>query len=171
PTSAESGGTIPLSDTTSNIGGGAAGASSTAFYFSTNATLDAGDVQLASRSVPALDPGQTNTGAVMVTLPAGLAQGTYFIIARADAAGAVAEFQEGNNTRATSLLIGADLSVSSLNGPATAGAGLTISVSDTTRNQGGGSAAASTTSFYLSTDATLDGSDILIGSRPVPALA
>jgi subtilase family serine protease len=171
PTSAESGGTIPVSDTTSNIGGGTAGASSTAFYFSVNATVDAGDVELARRPVPALGPGEPNTGTVMVTLPSGLAQGTYYIIARADVTGAVAELQEGNNTRVTSLLIGADLSVSSLTAPATAGAGLTISVSDTTRNQGGGSAAASTTSFYLSTDATLDGSDALIGSRPVPALA
>ena len=98
PTSAESGATIPVSDTTSNIGGGTAGASSTAFYFSVNATVDAGDVELASRPVPALGPGETNTGTVMVTLPPGLAQGTYHIIARADATGAVAEFQEGNNT-------------------------------------------------------------------------
>jgi subtilase family serine protease len=171
PTAAESGGTISVSDTTSNIGGGSAGASSTAFYFSANATLDAGDPELASRPVPTLGPGETSTGTVMATLPLGLAQGTYYIIARADAAGAVAEFQEGNNTRVTSLLIGTDLTVSALTAPATAGAGQAISVSDTTRNQGGGSAPASTTSFYLSIDATLDGSDVLIGSRAVPALA
>ena len=55
--------------------------------------------------------------------------------------------------------------------PATAGAGSAISVSDTTRNQGGASAPASVTNLYLSTDGAVSASDVLLGSRAVPALS
>ena len=257
PTKAGAGAAINVSDTTRNQGAGAAGPSTTALHLSTDGTLDAGDTLLGSRIVPALAPGESSSGTTVVTIPAGTTPGTYWLIARADAAGAVAEtqesnntivalaqdrrrpdrgeprrarrpprpartiprerhhqqqrrrrpralprtafyfsanatvdagrrrarqprrfprwalgrrararsmvtlppglahgtttssrgptrrapwprFQEGNNTRSDLALIGADLSVSSLTAPATAGAGLTISVSDTTRNQGGG---------------------------------
>ena len=63
-----------------------------------------------------------------------------------------------------------DLTVSALTVPSTAGAGLTMTVTDTTRNQGTGPVAASTTSFYLSTNGTLDAGDTFVGSRDVPAL-
>ncbi len=49
--------------------------------------------------------------------------------------------------------------------------GSTITVTDTTRNVGGGLADASTTSFYLSTNPTLDAADLWLGGRAVPALA
>ena len=49
-------------------------------------------------------------------------------------------------------------------------AGSTISVSETTKNQGG-PAAASTTRYYLSTNSTYDAGDTALGSRTVPALA
>ena len=54
--------------------------------------------------------------------------------------------------------------------PATSGAGLTISVTDTTKNQGQGSAIATKTKFYLSANTTLDAADVLLGSRAVPTL-
>ncbi|HET7219571.1 MAG TPA: CARDB domain-containing protein [Vicinamibacterales bacterium] len=46
-----------------------------------------------------------------------------------------------------------------------------MTVTDTTRNQGSGAGSASTTSFYLSVNTTLDVSDTLLGTRDVPALA
>jgi serine protease len=64
-----------------------------------------------------------------------------------------------------------DLVISSLFAPTPVGAGASMSISDVTQNRLAGSAGASTTSFYLSTDCTLDGGDILLGSRAVPALA
>ena len=64
-----------------------------------------------------------------------------------------------------------DLTVSALTVPATSGAGSTINVTNTTKNGGGGTADASTTSYYLSTNTTLDVSDTLLGSRAVPVLA
>lgn len=81
----------------------------------------------------------------------------------------------GSPTSATITIVSddvaPDLIVSSLTAPGPAGAGTTIQVTDTTRNQGTGPAAASQTSFYLSKNFTLDTADPLIGQRSVPALA
>ncbi len=63
-----------------------------------------------------------------------------------------------------------DLTVSTLTVPSMAGAGLTMTVTDTTRNQGTGPVGASTTSYYLSANATLDAGDTFMGSRDVPGL-
>jgi subtilase family serine protease len=80
------------------------------------------------------------------------------------------ESQEGNNTRARYLVIGADLFVSSFTVPATANPGATMLVTDTVMNQGGDAAAASTIRFYWSANSTLDTGDVLLASRAIPAL-
>ena len=63
-----------------------------------------------------------------------------------------------------------DLLISSLTVPSSATAGSTISIAETTKNQGG-PAAASATRYYLSTNSTYDAADIFVGSRGVSALA
>ena len=65
-----------------------------------------------------------------------------------------------------------DLTVSALTAPASAAAGATISVTDTTKNLSGGPAfpGTSNTKIWLSTDGVLDGGDTLLGARPVPSL-
>jgi subtilase family serine protease len=68
------------------------------------------------------------------------------------------------------MQVGPDLVVSALSVPA-ARAGATVTVNDTTRNQGGGTAVASVTRFYFSTNAALDGADVPLGSRTVDPLA
>jgi len=125
-----------VSDTTRNQGQGAAGPSTTAFHLSTDGTLDAADMLIGVRIVPALAPGESSSGTTTVTIPAGTASGTYWIIARADAAGAVTESQESNNSLVRSLKIGSDLTVASLGAPTSAESGGTIPVSDTTSNIG-----------------------------------
>ena len=85
PANVGAGTPFAVTDTTKNQGGGPADASLTAFYLSTNAVLDALDVPLGSRSVPALGPGVSNTGSVTITIPAGTPGGTYYLLARADA--------------------------------------------------------------------------------------
>ena len=64
-----------------------------------------------------------------------------------------------------------DLVVSSLSAPTATSAGATISVGDITANVGSGGANTSTTSFFFSSDTTLDAADALVGSRSIPALA
>jgi subtilisin family serine protease len=87
-----------VTDTTRNQGGGPAGASTTRFYLSSNATLDGNDALLGSRSIPALAPGASSSASTTLTVPAGTAVGTYFLIARADATEVLQEGQEANNT-------------------------------------------------------------------------
>lgn len=162
---------IIINDTTKNQGAGQAAASTTNFYLSTNTTYGAGDVFLGSRSIGPLNPGATSAGQTPVTIPAGTAVGSYYILAVADGGVAVAETSEANNTLAALIKLSPDLLVSVLSSPASAAAGATITVADTTKNQGQGVAAETTTSFYLSANNTWDVGDTLLASRAVPILA
>ena len=56
------------------------------------------------------------------------------------------------------MKVGPDLIESSTVVPTVAGAGVALTVTDTVKNQGSGAAGASTTSFYLSTNVSFDGS-------------
>jgi len=162
---------IVVTDTTKNSGTGAAPASATGFYLSTNSSFDAADIFLGSRPVPQLGPGATHSGSTTLHVPANTATGSYYVLAKADPDSAVPESLETNNVKATAQIkIGPDLLVSVFTTPTTLVAGATFSVSDTTANQGGGRAAASTTRFFLSTNTSLDANDTLLGSRPVPEL-
>jgi subtilisin family serine protease/subtilase family serine protease len=170
PANAGAGTTIDASETTKNQGAGGADASTTSFYLSANSLFDASDVIIGSRSVPALTAGASHGATTPLTVPAGTAAGTYYVIARADAASAMLETSEVNNNKIVMLRIGPDLVVTAVSAPSGAGAGATISVTQTTKNQGAGSAAASATGFYLSANAGLGSTDTFIGSGPVGEL-
>ena len=152
PDVAGAGAPLTVGDTTRNQDAGTAPASTTSYYLSANTALDASDTLLGSRGVAPLGPGASDAGSAVVTIPAGTSPGTWYLIARADAANVVPESNELNNTYARALRIGPDLTVSALTSPTTAGAGGTLSVTETTRNAGGGASAASITRYYLSVD-------------------
>jgi subtilase family serine protease len=171
PASAAAGATISVTDTTANPGGGSAPESSTRFYLSLNTTVDATDTPLQARVVPALAAGATHSTATVLTIPASTATGTYYVVGRADDGSVVLETAEINNTRSALVRVGADLTISALTAPAAAGAGKTISVSDTTANPGGGPAPESSTRFYLSLNNAVDAADTPLQARAVPALA
>ncbi len=61
PPHAGAGASMAVSDTTQNASAGAAVASTTGFYLSTDTVLDASDVFLGSRAVPALAGAASNT--------------------------------------------------------------------------------------------------------------
>jgi subtilisin family serine protease/subtilase family serine protease len=172
PATAAAGGAITVSDTAKNQGDGNAGSSTTKFYLSINSSLDAADVVLGTRSVGALAAGASDASSTTLTLPAATATGAYFVIAQADSAGVLVETSETNNYKASlTVKVGPDLAVTALSGPAAADAGSTITVTDTTRNQGAGAAPASSTGFYLSDDTGYDVTDTYLGSRAVGQLA
>ena len=170
PATAGAGSTILVSDTTSNTGLGTAAASVTRFYLSEDFNLDAGDVLLQGRSVPALDGGTSSNASTGLTIPLSTRDGAYYLIAKADGTDAVAESNETNNTRTVFLRVGPDLVVSAATAPPRAAAGAAIDVTETTQNSGTGNAAASVTGIYLSTNALFDAADVRLGSRTVPAL-
>jgi subtilisin family serine protease/subtilase family serine protease len=172
PATAVAGGTIDVSDTTTNQGGGSSATSTTRFYLSTNAALDGSDQLIGSRPVPLVAPGTSAGFTTPVTVPATVAGGTYYVIAQADGASEVPETTETNNTKfSAAIKIGPDLIVSAMSAPASTAAGGTISVTDTTKNQGAGPAGASSTGFYLSANTTVGAGDRFIGSRSLGELA
>ena len=164
-----------VSTTVKNQGSVAAAAFDVTVYLSTDATFDVGDLVVGTRRVAGLAAGATSTGPVAVTIPGGQPAGTYFLIVRADAAGEVPEGNETNNERATAaaFIVGPDLTVTAATRtPATTTAGGAVIVRASGRNQGGQATATGfTVSVYLSTDTTLDGTDVQVGSVSVPALA
>jgi subtilase family serine protease len=173
PATAVGGETITLTDTTRNRGVGPAGASLTRYYVSAKSVLDATAVAIGQREVPPLAAGATSTGPVTLTVPASLGSaGIYYVLAVADGAHAVVEADETNNTGpAWEVRIGPDLVVDTVAGPATAVAGESMTVTDTTRNRGVGPARASVTRFYISAKAAFDATAVAIGQREVPPLA
>ena len=164
------GGTISVNDSTKNQGAGPATDSATGFYLSANSVLDASDLFLGSRPAGALAPGVTNAAVTPLTIPTSVVAGSYYLVAKADWADTVPEGVESNNTRSVSLRIGPDLRVTAVTAPASAVAGSSITVGDMTANEGPEAVPATTTRYYLSTNATLSADDVLIGSRPVGAL-
>jgi len=173
PASAGPGQTITVGDTTRNSGVVAAPASKTYFYLSSDYSLDAADIYLGSRDVPALAAGASNTGTIPVTLPDTMAPGTWYIIVKADGPGAINEANETNNTYYKRfLVVGPDLIIITLTGPTTVKLGQVINLSEATRNQGSRATTVNTvTRFYLSKDSTYDASDVRIGERVVGPLA
>src|SRR5262245_46050653 len=168
--SVAAGTTIQLTDVTRNRGSSPVGASTTRFYLSADATLDAGDTPLGSRQVPELAPRAESTATTPLTIPLGIA-GKYRVIAVADADNVNPESNEGNNTAVSSVIsVGPDLKIAGATVPAKADAGTTIFVSDRTKNQGAAAAPVSRTDYYLSRDAALDAGDVLLGSRTIPPL-
>ena len=171
PATAAAGGTISVSDTAKNQGGGGADASATRFYLSLNTALDSSDVVLGHRSAPPLSAGAADTASTSLVIPAATPAGNYYVIAQADTANAVLETLETNNTRGTfTVKVGPDLTLTAVSGPFTAAAGAVIPVSFTAKNQGAGAAGASQAGFYLSTNITRDSSDVFLGSRAVGEL-
>ena len=170
PSTGGSGKSITVTDTTKNTGAGDSAASITRFYLSADNMLDSGDSVLADRSVPALAAGSSSSGSTTMTIPAGLASGTYYLISQADVDNFVSELNEGNNKVIRTIQLGADMQCTTLSAPSSSGGGKSITISDTTKNNGPGDAAGSSTSYYLSVDNAASEDDLLLGSRIVDVL-
>ena len=175
-TTSISGASITVKDTPKNQGLSPAPASTTAIYLSRNAILDGADTFLASRPVGVLAAGGSSTFYTTVTIPDTTPPGTWYLIVVADgqlccppSSTTVTELNETNNTRSKSITVpGPDLLVSSFSASV---AGSTITVKDTTKNQGGKPAGEFTTNYYLSKDSVYGTDDTPIGSRTILGLA
>jgi subtilase family serine protease len=96
-----------VTESTRNSGGATVGASATSYVLSTNTTLDAADISLGSRTVPALPAGGTHATTTTLVVPANLAPAYYYLFAVADAGAAVVESSETNNTRRVLIRVSA----------------------------------------------------------------
>src|SRR5437667_377498 len=150
-------------------------ASPARYYLSTTTSKSGARLLTGSRAVPSLASSATSSGTVTVTVSAGTAGGTYFLLACADDTLVVPETNESNNCKASTTkttVSGPDLTETSVtNPPATVLDGSSFSVTDSVQNIGSAAAAASTTRYYLSTTTSKSGARLLTGSRAVPSLA
>ena len=171
PAVAAPGATVAADYTLKNQGASQAAASTLRFFWSANSALDGADTQLAQLGIAAVDGAGTVSGQVTLTVPAGAATGTHYVIAEADSLKAISESSEINNATSRAVLIGGDLVISAFDTPAAAGVGVPFTIGDTTKNTGASAIGASVTHFYLSADAVLTAIDPLIGTRSVAELA
>ncbi|MBY0496543.1 MAG: S8 family serine peptidase [Cyanobacteria bacterium] len=163
---------IVANSTTRNQGAGMALNSLTGFYLSLNSAISPDDVFLGEQPIGVLTPGGQAPLATSLAIPASVAPGSYYVIGKADWNAAIVETNDTNNHKPSSarINIGPDLLVTALTAPSTAAAGEPIVVTDTTKNQGATAVGSTVTAFYLSFNTTLDGADLLLGSRTIANL-
>jgi subtilisin family serine protease len=103
---AAAGSTITVTDVVTNLGGETAAPSVTRYYLSVNGVVNANARLLdGSRTIPALAAGAASSGSAQLTIPANMSSGALYLVAKADADGAVGEGVESNNTRERVILI------------------------------------------------------------------
>jgi hypothetical protein len=80
-------------------------ATTTRFYLSQDAVVDAGDTVLADRTVPPLASGEVSAADTAATIPAETTAGKWYVLVIADASGEVTEINEANNRRVFALTV------------------------------------------------------------------
>ncbi|MGH6751645.1 MAG: CARDB domain-containing protein [Bradyrhizobium sp.] len=171
-TTIAAGGSTSLDYWLVNFGKASASGSTTGIYVSTDATITSADILLTTIGSTGLAAngasGYYDHQTLTLTMPSGLAPGTYYIGAIADYTSAVTEGNEANNNyEATRIvvtgpaqpdLVAALDSVSST----TVAAGGSTSLDYWLVNFGKASVSGSTTGIYISTDATVTTADTLL---------
>jgi subtilase family serine protease len=183
PSSAAPGSKIAITPTVKNTGDASASYSYVYFYLSPDSIRDAGDTYLGKLYISSLSPGYSKTASYSATIPQGI-PGTYYVCARADGSGRVAEKDEGNNdgyssavsiqaatTPAPTPSLKPDLVAVSVDGPSAGTRGETLTVEITVRNGGTAFSGSTSSAMYLSSDTTITPADIFLGSRSVPGIS
>ncbi len=88
---------VPVTGTVRNAGAGESPSFLIGIYLSTDNTITAGDNLVGQVSMGVLSPGAQQPFSATITIPAGLADGTYYWGAIADDSGVVLESDETNN--------------------------------------------------------------------------
>ncbi|MEH2111915.1 CARDB domain-containing protein [Nostoc sp.] len=174
PTSTTVGSTVSISAYTKNNGLGTAAASTVSYWLSNDTSLDKSDIAIGSQSVGSLSAGISGYNPYSFIYNSTWGTGNKYILFQADANGNVAESNELNNLAFAAINITQplpDLIIQNQNAPTSTTVGSTVSISAYTKNNGLGTAAASTVSYWLSNDTSLDKSDIAIGSQSVGSLS
>src|SRR5439155_55029 len=120
PATVLDGSSFSVTDSVQNIGRAAAPASTTRYYLSTTTSKSGARLLTGSRAVPSLASSATSSGTVTVTVGAGTAGGTYFLLACADDTLFFPETNESHNSTAfpyTTLFRSPDLTETSVTNP------------------------------------------------------
>ena len=167
---------FPVSATVQNQDLQVAGSSTLKYWLSTNTTVDASDIELASVPVPSLVGGATFPDSRTLSIAASTPPGNYYILFEADANNEVTnERSESNNVQSSAFevrILMADLVVESVSAPSSVilDGAQTFNVSATIRNQGDKVAGSSTLKVWLSSDTQLDTDDDELTSLGVSSI-
>ena len=107
-----------ISFTINNAGAGAAAASTTGIYLSTDSTITSADTLVMSVATAALAAGGSVTQGTTLTLPGNLTPGTYYLGVLADYSSQLGETNETNNASNTVAVVLGNGSANTLNGTA-----------------------------------------------------
>ncbi|MEM9146831.1 MAG: CARDB domain-containing protein [Pseudomonadota bacterium] len=158
------GGTLSLTISPRNIGTATASGYQITVYASTNATITEFDTVIGTVTGPALAPFETAAAAVPLTIPSSLPTASYYIGWRLDAAEALPEFSEADNSgladkrlevTAVPDLVAEEVSFDSLAWVP----GQQITADWIIRNAGGAAAPGQPSALYISSDPTVTTSD------------
>jgi subtilase family serine protease len=145
------------------------------FYLSTNSTYDVSDTYLSSVTGGQLNESTGDNSTYFFTIPSNTPIGDYYIIYQADFNSAILEKDETNNFNSALISITdpqVDFAISNISiSSNTIDVGLSTNVSCILRNQGGASSSTSNLAFYLSSDASIDASDIVLATSNGGTLA
>ncbi|HAS53470.1 MAG TPA: hypothetical protein DCS42_04705, partial [Nitrospiraceae bacterium] len=175
PESGVTGGEVTISNTvTAAPTGGNAGSFYVGIYLSTDATITTADTLLGLRYLTSLSAGEAIAHDTSALIPTSLKPGIYYLGAIADYKNSVIESDETNNVLLGGqfTVIGPDLTVSAVSGPASSGTNANIAISTTVAAlASGGNAGSFNMNIYLSTDSTITTSDRKIGFRSFTGMA
>ena len=173
-------GQIATTTLVSNIGIMPAGVSNLKYYLSQDTLLDVYDKQLTYDKVDPLGVNASGAEDALVRVSSATDAGNYFLLFVADAANEVVERDETNNIRYQPIVVNADQPDAILAdlvvenaavGRNYALAGESLPVSGVVRNAGPATAVTSRLKYFISTNATFEGSDNYINYDNVDALA
>ena len=173
PTNTATGNSISITNVVANIGSNSAGAFSMGFYLSPDSTIGTNDQRIGTRNITSLGFGQRVTNVTAVTIPLTNLAGTYYLGSIADYANTLPEITETNNMlagNAIEIVIGPDLTMTSVRGPLRGSPGGTMQVTNVVANLGPGNSGAFTIGLYISTDTIITTNDLRIATRAVSTL-
>ncbi len=169
PTAVAAGGVTNASCYLYNQGNAIASPATIGYYLSTNQVLDASDVLL-NTTTGSVNGGGYMSRAANLTIPAGTAVGSYYVLFVADHLNGLVETNENNNVSSAPLQVitpSVDLIMTSVYlSPTSVLAGSTVNASSYIQNIGNTAATTSAVGYYLSTNQVLDASDVFLTSSP-----
>jgi subtilase family serine protease len=169
-----SGVAVGINYSLANQGSGQANPSTTKFYLSADANFDlTSDVLVGSVVTSGVAANSTATGAANITVPQNLSIGNYYLFGVADSTAQLIESNENNNLSAATPVNVAqiDLAIGNLVTPTTLALNSSLIITYNLSNVGNAVSGSTTTQFYLSTNSTLDSSDVLLSTDSAPGVS
>jgi uncharacterized repeat protein (TIGR01451 family) len=174
PSVGSTGGSILITNEVRNIGyTNAVLTFRVTFYLSPDEIITTNDIHIGSRSVFGLATNESSWGVSAGNIPVDIDPGVWYFGALVDFNDEIEELNEANNqliAGTMQIVLGPDMTMTSLIGPAVGAIGGTIRLESQVDNIGTGNPGNFAVGYYLSTDSTITTNDLRIGSHLVSTL-